>query len=93
MSGDLYPIAIYSSAGELIDRAGNVESAESILYGDLSAHDGHARVIFAPPQDVGRLESLARINADCWDIPVDSVHLSEHEHAHDFEDARRGAKP
>lgn len=87
-----YPISIYSSDGELIDRAGNVESAESVLYGDLSQHDGSARTIFAPDADIARLESLARINADCWDIPQDIVLPAECEHDHVFGE-EQGARP
>jgi hypothetical protein len=68
-----FPIRIYDGSGEMIDCAGNVESAESILYGDLSQHDGTARTIYAPDADMARLAYLAGINADCFGIPVDNV--------------------
>lgn len=87
-----YPIAIYSQDGELIDRAGNVESAESVLYGDMSDHDGSPRTIYAPENDIQRLEYLAKINADCWNIPLDIVKPSELEPAPD-EDSLGGMRP
>ena len=71
-----YPIAIFDHAGALIDRAGNVESAASVLYGDLSAHDGHARRIVAPREDCARLLAYASENADCYGIPLDIVEAS-----------------
>lgn len=68
-----YPIHIFDSTGAPIDRAANVGSAESVLYGFLAQHDGNARTIYAPPGDVARLKHLAAINADCWGIPLDVV--------------------
>lgn len=69
----MYPIKIQSSSGESIDEAGNVESAVSILYGDLSTHDGNARTIFAPAEYCQALRAAAAENADCWGIPLDIV--------------------
>lgn len=68
-----WPIAIYSSNGELIDQCGNVDSAVSVLYGDLSTHDRSARRIVCPASMAKELEYNARINADCWSIPLDTV--------------------
>lgn len=73
MSSVDYPITINTHDGALIDQAGNVESALSILYGDLSDHDGKARTIFAPPELVEALAYHASINADCFGIPIDVV--------------------
>ena len=56
-----------------IDTADNVETAVSILYGDMSEHDGQQRIIFASDELVSQMEYEARINADCWGIPVDVV--------------------
>lgn len=68
-----YPIRIYDAQGAMIDCAGNVESVESVLFGDLSVHDGEPRTIYAPDDLIPRLEHLAAINADCWGIPKDVV--------------------
>ena len=68
-----YPIRMEEYDGTLIDQAGNVESAVSVLYGDLSDHQGQARKIFAPSQYVGLLRTEANNNADCWNIPIDEV--------------------
>lgn len=73
-----YPIAIFTEDSELIDRAGNVETAVSVLYGDLSDHDGRPRIIQVPidsvfDKDAERLAYEADINADCWGIPVDTI--------------------
>jgi len=68
-----YPILILDADGEVIDRAGNVESAVSVLYGDLSYHDGRARKVICPAEHVSRLRYESRINADCWGIPLDSI--------------------
>lgn len=69
----VYPIRIETASGDWVDSAGNVETATSLLYGDLSEHDGEPRTIYAPAALCRVLESEARVNADCWDIPVDHV--------------------
>ena len=69
-----YPILIFTSAGIEIDRAGNVESAVSVLYGDMSTHDGQPRQIFAPPTEAKRLRKHAALNSDCYQLPIDAVH-------------------
>lgn len=68
-----YPIIILDADGALIDRTSNVESAESVLYGDLASHDGRPRLVTAPAEDVDQLRYLARINADCYGLPLDRV--------------------
>jgi len=68
-----YPIRIIDADGDLLDACGNTESAASVLYGDLSYHDGRARTIYAPEQYVDQLKWEAEINADCWGIPLDRV--------------------
>lgn len=72
-----YPITILASDGSVIDRAANVESTVSVLYGDLSYHEGSARTILCPAEYVSRLRYEARINADCWGIPLDMVKAVE----------------
>jgi hypothetical protein len=70
----IYPIVIWTHDYELIDRAGNVESAVSVLYGCiLNRHDGKPRRIVAPASMVDRLRAEAEANADCWGIPIDIV--------------------
>lgn len=66
-------IAIYDHVGNEIDIAYNVESAISVLYGDLSSHDGHARRVVCPGAVARQLRYEAAINADCFGIPVDMI--------------------
>lgn len=76
-----YPYLIIDADGQLIDAAGNVESAESVLYGDLSYHDGRARVVRVPMGDddaLARLRYAAEINADCFGLPLDRVETYSH---------------
>lgn len=71
-----YPIAIYEDMGVSwveLDRTSNIESAISVLYGDLSTHNGEARLIRCPAEYVERLQHEAELNADCYGIPVDIV--------------------
>ena len=81
-----YPIVITDADGEVIDAAGNVESAVSVAYGDLG--DGARPFTFHVPNpcpdtmhdayDVAsRLRREAEINADCWGIPVDAVIITK----------------
>ncbi len=69
-----YPIMMFTNGGVEIDRAANIESAISVLYGDLSGHDDNARLVFAPAEFTGGLRHHAHLNADCFNIPVDHVH-------------------
>lgn len=73
MSFKPYPFTILAADGKVIDRAANIESAVSVLYGDLSRHDGLPRTILCPADSVGRLEYHTDINADCFGIPLDIV--------------------
>lgn len=68
-----YPFTILDADGEVVDRAGNVETVESILYGDLSTRDGRPWRVVAPAGAVRRLEAIAAENADCWDMPLDTI--------------------
>lgn len=71
-----YPILVYRGDGTLIDAAGNRESAESVLYGDLSDHDGQPRIVQVPQEMTDLIEYLqwaAETNADCFGIPEDVI--------------------
>ena len=71
-----YPFEVYASDGTHIDSVGNVESLDSVLYGDLSSHDGHPRIIHVPhgmDDDAARIQYLIDINADCFGIPHDLI--------------------
>ena len=69
-----YPIVLWTNDYQFIDRAANVESAVSVLYGSiLDRHDGKPRRIVAPESMVDRLRAEAEANADCWGIPIDIV--------------------
>lgn len=77
MSAHEYPFVICDGDDE-IDRAGNVDTVESVLYGDLTYHSGSVRIVWVPEGDefdypAAQIETLARINADCWNIPLDIV--------------------
>ncbi len=73
-----YPFAILDADGNVVDRAGNVSTVISVLYGDLSYHPGTARTVQVPfgtsmDEAAERIAYHADINADCWDIPLDKV--------------------
>lgn len=73
-----YPYVVFTEDNEYVDSAANVDTLESVLYGDLSYHPGIARIVQVPMGDehdetIERLEYLARINADCFGIPLDYI--------------------
>lgn len=68
-------IIIKDWQGNEIDTAYNIESAVSVLYGDLSTHDGHARQVTCPASCYDQLQYEARINADCYGIPLDTIRI------------------
>jgi hypothetical protein len=71
-----FPIVMFTEQGEHIDSALDAESAASVLYGDLTYHEGHPRIIQIPHDRDDLAEAMARhaaINADCWGIPLDTI--------------------
>lgn len=66
-------IVIRDMSGEIIDTADDIESAECVLYGDLSYHDGEPRLVTCGRQFYPALKTLAEINSDCFGIPLDVV--------------------
>lgn len=73
-----YPIVITERDGTVIDRTATVDSAFSVLYGDLSTHSGASRRIVVPRgpdwdfvADVMQIE--AELNADAFGIPTDII--------------------
>lgn len=71
---ETYPFEIRDCDGGVIDYASNVETVTAILYGDLSTHDGTYRAVDCPDaESAERLRYEAKINADCYGIPVDVI--------------------
>ena len=76
-----YPITIQRQNGEVLDRVGNYESAESYLYGDIGWRiDNYPEALMivfpmAPEFDmqVRYLQTIVEQNNDCWGTPVDMV--------------------
>lgn len=75
---DTYMLTVFTEDSEFVDACDTIDCLDSILYGDLSYHPGMARIVQIPLGDDGdvlaeRVDYLARINADCWGIPMDRI--------------------
>ena len=75
---DTYMFTIFTETSEFVDACDDTDTLGSILYGDLSYHEGTPRIIQIPLGDEGdeaaeQASYLARINADCFGIPLDTI--------------------
>ena len=77
---EAFPIVLTCDGESIMDMAGNVEAATSVLYGYIGEVEvlDDPRTIYVPNGEewddvAGALEWQAEINADCWDIPTDIV--------------------
>jgi len=73
-------IYIYDQEGELIDwTEHSVDSALSVLYGDLSMHEGGPRTVILTGDlaesrpIINYMVRESEINSDCWGIPADNI--------------------
>lgn len=70
-----YPIVIKNSRGVEVDRVANADTANAVLYGDLSARDGGQYTIEVPEGEEWDRAALLingeiRLQADCWGFVI-----------------------